>query len=66
MANGMRKTSAPSTEIRYPRPISGASALRARISQLQATEQDWPETAAVSFEKYFGFLKKWKKQIDPT
>ena len=66
MANGTQETFALSMVGRFPRPISGASALRARISQLQATEPDWPETAAVSFEKYFGFLKKWKKQIDPS
>ena len=66
MVNGTQPTSARSTAGRFPKPISGASALRARISQLQAQEPDWPETAAVSFEKYFGFLKKWKKQIDPS
>lgn len=66
MANGMQPTSARSTAGRFPRPISGASALRARISQLQAQEPDWTETEAVSFERYFGFLKKWKKQIDPS
>ena len=49
MANGTQPTSARSTAGRFPRPISGASALRARISQLQAQEPDWPETAAVSF-----------------
>ena len=66
MANGTRKTSAPSTEIRYPRPISGASALRARISPSREIVPDLPENAVVSFEKYFGFLGRWKKQIDPN